>query len=207
MAQGEVCEIGANCSEVSSQVYTNDLGTFCNKHYLQIRRHGSVMKTGRDRRAPIVEGSVVKIPLGKEAKDGYAIVDKEFGYLAKDNWQLSHYGYARRSKDKKLLHRLITGAEAGQVVDHISGDPLDNTVNNLRVCTQSENAKNQSKRRANNSGYKGVTKEKRLYRARIKVNYAQVELGRFTSAIKAARAYNEAAIKYHGEFARLNELA
>jgi hypothetical protein len=31
-------------------------------------------------------------------------------------------------------------------------------------------------------------------------------LGSFINKLDAAKAYNEAAIKYHGEFAKLNEL-
>lgn len=41
--------------------------------------------------------------------------------------------------------------------------------------------------------------------AQIKCNYKSIHLGRFNNKVDAAKAYNEAAIKYFGEFARLNE--
>lgn len=42
------------------------------------------------------------------------------------------------------------------------------------------------------------------YRAQIYLDYKQIWLGEFSSKEAAARAYDEAAIKFHGEFARLN---
>jgi len=93
----------------------------------------------------------------------------------------------------------------GYVIDHINGSGLDNRRANLRPATVAQNAQN-SRRRKNLSGYKGVwfDKHKRKWRAAIWHNSKRVHLGYFSSPRQAANAYDEAAKKYHGEFACLN---
>lgn len=177
---------------------------YCNKHYLQQLRHGKTFITRNDRRPAIIEDDYVKIPLGVGAKDGYVLVDRKYEYLANDNWRKTFYGYAVRSKDHQLMHRIILNAQRGAVVDHINGDKLDNRAENIRVCTQAQNMKNQ-KKKANRSGFKGVTiAPNGKYIARIVNDYKRIRIGTFSTAIDAAQAYDEAAVKYHGKFARLN---
>jgi hypothetical protein len=69
--------------------------------------------------------------------------------------------------------------------------------------------KNQSKLSiSNKSGYKGVYFNKRdsNWRARIQLNKKEIHIGCYINIKDAARAYNEAALKYHGEFANLNKI-
>lgn len=154
-------------------------------------------------RPAIVSGDKALIPLGKNAKGGYAIVDKEYEYLANEAWRKTHWGYAIRSRDKALLHRVILDAPRGKVVDHINGDPLDNRSTNIRLCDQRDNAKNQ-KARKNKTGYKGVYKKANKYVARIRNNYQYIHIGIYKTAKEASEAYNKKAIELHGEYARLN---
>lgn len=54
--------------------------------------------------------------------------------------------------DKQWLHRIIMkNCPKGMVIDHINGDTLDNTKNNLRITTYSENGKNTNKKRFNDN--------------------------------------------------------
>ena len=101
------------------------------------------------------------------------------------------------------MHRLITGAPAGVMVDHIYRDPLDNRKANLRLAT---NAQNQWNRGCSGSiALKGVIKGRPgRFIARIAVDRKQSYLGSFSSAEAAARAYDEAAIRLHCEFAATN---
>lgn len=104
------------------------------------------------------------------------------------------------------LHREIINAPDGIGVDHINGNPLDNRKSNLRLANQHENIANSRKRKGSSSKYKGVwpqPKSKR-WRANITVNYKRIHLGYFEVEEDAARAYDAAAVKYFGEFARLN---
>lgn len=105
-----------------------------------------------------------------------------------------------------LLHRFITGAPDGADVDHANKDTLDNRRANLRVATRAQNMWNRGRTRANRSGFKGVHWDRRekKFRAGIRCNGAYRSLGYFYSAYDAARAYDKAARRLHGEFARLN---
>lgn len=154
-----------------------------------------------------------KIPL---TQGKFALVDDEDyeRLIAMGKWQCVGRGkkvYAVKMFWKKkhiIMHRFIVDAPIGFEVDHINGDGLNNRRENLRICTVSENGRNLSKRKDNTSGFKGVNwhKQKSKWRARIQLDKKRIDVGYFDCPIEAARAYNAAAIKYHGEFAKLNEI-
>lgn len=141
---------------------------------------------------------------------GYvATVDAtDFDWLNQWKWHVGSAGqYAMRAAGPRRavvniqMHRLITDAPKGLVVDHIDGDTLNNTRANLRVCTAAENARNRFATRPGK--FKGVHEDPRfpgLFEARCLHNW----LGRYDTAEKAARVYDAAAAIAYGEFARLN---
>lgn len=92
-------------------------------------------------------------------------------------------------------------------VDHINRNPLDNRKENLRVCTSSENHRNNTKtKKKTTSKYKGVSfhKTKAKWIASIRVNESLLHLGYFLNEDDAAKAYDTAALKYFKEFASIN---
>ena len=101
---------------------------------------------------------------------------------------------------------MILDVPEGMVVDHINGNGLDNRKANLRVCSVAQNNCNRRPQRNCISKYKGVTRTRRgkPWRAVITINRKTRSLGSFASEIEAANAYDEAAKKYHGEYASLN---
>lgn len=103
-----------------------------------------------------------------------------------------------------LMHRLITGAVSGQVVDHVNGDGLDNRRTNLRITTTQGNAWNHRGQRGAKSQYRGLSFYGGMFYVRIFVNGRNQYLGRYTDERLAARVFDFAAVKHFGEYARLN---
>lgn len=156
-----------------------------------------------------------KIPL---SQGKFAIVDADdYAWLAQWKWSYNK-GYAIRNKYSERvggkvraegirMHREILSAPKGMQVDHVDGNGLNNTRENLRICSSQQNNRNR-KAVEGTSKFKGVTVycpgEK--WFAQIWVNKKSIFLGYFKDEKEAARAYNEAAKKHFGEFARLNEV-
>jgi hypothetical protein len=145
--------------------------------------------------------------------------DADYQYLSQWKWsaeQVRQSGkfYAIRHvwKDKKniRMHRLIMGEPRSVQIDHINGDGLDNRRCNLRTASHADNQRNRGKQRNNQAGFKGVHINKRVvvtrYVATLNLNGKCVHIGTFATPEEAARAYDLAAAKYHGEFACLNNV-
>jgi hypothetical protein len=137
-----------------------------------------------------------------------------------DVGQIAGYVAKRRGKPHRLNiiyhHRLypaariiwliVTGEWPQMVVDHKDRNPFNNRWSNLRLATGSQNSVNRDY--ATTSPYRGVRFDSRCsirpWRARISLSpYKRIELGFFLTAEDAHEAYKQAALKYHGEFARL----
>lgn len=118
--------------------------------------------------------------------------------------------YAYRSPDNILMHRFIMDAPKDIGIDHRDGDSLNNRRQNLRPATQSQNGCNRGKQKNNTTGYKGVGRsfnnKVKPFRADIKLNGKHFYLGVYGTAAEAAEAYNQAALRLHGEFAMLNAI-
>lgn len=150
----------------------------------------------------------------------YALVDVEdYEYLRQWKWYYIKEGYAVRSDysngrpaQQIKMHRQIMGEPEGMEVDHENGDKLDNRRLNLRVATRNQNQQNTGIPKNNTSGYKGVSwntqvkKWKACLQVQINGKRKTVYLGHYHNPVEGAKAYNQAALEYFGDFARLNNV-
>jgi hypothetical protein len=142
---------------------------------------------------------------------------------AEDFYRFNYYHWCRKGNEPRIyavrlvsdsqnrpkilsLHREIMRPHRRLLVDHRNGDSLDNRRANLRFATHAQNSYNNRKRKNASSQYLGVSFEKptQNWAAQIKHKGKHIWLGRFKNEVEAARAYDKAAKKYRGEFARLN---
>jgi hypothetical protein len=157
-------------------------------------------------RPPKPEGDVRQIPLGNGQ---YAYVDAaDYEWLSQYTWYSYAGGYAARVENNKIIymHREIMKAPKGMVVDHIDGNRANNCRFNLRVCTRTENLRNNAKRRDASCRFKGVgyDEERGKYFAKCAHQGERPWLGYFDSDVEAARAYDYRAVQCYGPYARLN---
>lgn len=138
----------------------------------------------------------------------YSVSNQDLELVKTHKWYVNIRGYLVATDDSRLtMHRFIMG-QPDSSIDHINGIKTDNRRSNLRICNQSQNCANSKISKNNTSGFKGVSWNKALlkWHAYIMVNRKRKHLGYFTNKTKAALIYNEAALVYFGEFAKLNEV-
>lgn len=120
----------------------------------------------------------------------------------------SGYRCVRIDRTGFYEHRLIWfwhyGAWPTPEIDHINGQRSDNRIENLRVATRYQNARNTKHHRSNKTGARGVIfiRATGLYRASIGVDGRVIQIGHFKTLDAASSAYREAQALHHGEFQR-----
>lgn len=143
----------------------------------------------------------------------YKLTNQFFRWSADlDRTTGNYYAVTKKTIDGKRnkfrMHRVIMNASKGEIVDHINRNTLDNRLENLRIVTNSQNRMNIIRKNIGTSIYKGVywSKQYRCYIAQLRKDSKRYILGRFDNEMDAALAYNNAAEKMFGEYARLNEV-
>lgn len=157
-------------------------------------------------------GEFCVVPLTGRGGPCIAKIDPEdYEEISQCKWYIkkpkkSRYSrYAINGKGE-FLHREIMNPPKGIAIDHINGDGLDNRRANLRIADACQNQWNQRRKENGTSKFKGVSWCTRVKKWAIQICYKQkfIWLGYYDDEVEAARAYDRAAVKYFGVFARLN---
>lgn len=158
----------------------------------------------------IIKGNMAEIILYNKKHQEVARVIIDAGdvpKVEKHKWCLNK-GYASTLINKKTVRMsnfiMDFKPNPQKLIDHRDRNTLNNRKFNLRECSFAENHRNSGTPINNTSGFKGVSRSGEKWRSYISVNNKSIHIGCFENIIKAAKAYNEAAIKHHGEFACLN---
>lgn len=148
---------------------------------------------------------------GKNKGKFVALVDDEdYDRLNQFRWFVNDKGNClyvrRRAKDKTEMPKFLLDPQEGMVINHIDGNGLNNQKSNLRICTRAECCRRRSKSANKSSIYKGVSWHKinKRWISQICIDGKYKHLGYFSTQLRAAKAYDRAAKKYHKEFANLN---
>lgn len=138
----------------------------------------------------------------------FAVVDDlDFIPLSSYKWFAEDHGHTfyaatniKASNGKRLLrmHRMLVRCPRGFELDHIDGNGLNNTRNNLRIATRSQNLMN---RKRKGVIFKQDPWRKKKWTAAVYLNGKRFALGYYLTEQEARAAYEAKARELHGDFA------
>lgn len=105
-----------------------------------------------------------------------------------------------RFKAHRLIWALHYGDPGPLEVDHKDRVRTNNWIDNLRAIPPALNGRNLSLSSRSSTGYKGVSRDGKRFKASICLNGRLYNLGRYATPEAAAEAYAKASKKLHGEY-------
>jgi HNH endonuclease/AP2 domain-containing protein len=140
----------------------------------------------------------------RRRRGGWFRVGDEAGYIHPESNRNVIGVDGRLYQAYRLAWLYMTGEWPAGAIDHKDCDSTNDSWNNLRLASPSQNAANSRRRSDNSTGYKGVWYDtrRRNYVSEIKRNYKSFRLGAFDTPEEAHAAYVAAATQLYGEFAR-----
>ena len=193
--------------------------TLCYKHMHQLHKYGNFLdnipRTNSDLNDYVVSDGVAYFNLYNQKNEKIAtfIIDVcDIQKVKYHKWRLSHghvvTGLPSKGQQRDLSHVVLDIPKDDYVVvDHINGDPLDNTRGNLRICSQGENVLNKRFMSNNTSGFIGVSykKDRDRYDPEIRFGYTRCHLGMTKTIEEAVYKRYIAEQLLFGEYANCEE--
>lgn len=176
--------------------------------FLWIATGGPRKKNSARKSETHFEKGVPCIEIRTKKSETILVSAEDVGLVLGHTWRVNKDGYAQAMIGGKpvVMHRLIAGTPKGAETDHRDMNKLNNCRENLRIATHGQNAANRMKLSRSKNTFKGVrwSKKKNRWQAWCTKNLVEYGGRSFRTEEAAARAYDELAKNYHGEFARLN---
>lgn len=193
--------------------------TLCYKHMHQLHKYGkfldNISRTNSDLNDYVVSDGVAYFNLYNQKNEKIAtfIIDVcDIQKVKYHKWRLSHghvvTGLPSKGQQRDLSHIVLDIPKDDYVVvDHINGDPLDNTRGNLRICSQGENVLNKRFMSNNTSGFIGVSykNDRDRYDPEIRFEYTRCHLGMTKTIEEAVYKRYIAEQLLFGEYANCEE--
>ena len=193
--------------------------TLCYKHMHQLHKYGkfldNIPRTNSDLNDYVVSDGVAYFNLYNQKNEKIAtfIIDVcDIQKVKYHKWRLSHghvvTGLPSKGQQRDLSHVVLDiQKDDSVVVDHINGDPLDNTRDNLRICSQGENVLNKRFMSNNTTGFIGVSykKDRDRYDPEIRFGYTRCHLGMTKTIEEAVYKRYIAEQLLFGEYANCEE--
>lgn len=144
-------------------------------------------------------------------KDYFFIDSEDERFLYDASWYIGRNGYVTGRINGKLIyfHRYILGVtNKKNQIDHKNRNKIDNRKNNLRICTNIDNARNRNIQSNNTSGFIGVSFDitRNKWAAYFKEIGIKKFLGRFENMDDAIKARLLAEKQNYGDFAPQSHL-
>ena len=193
--------------------------TLCYKHMHQLHKYGkfldNISRTNSDLNDYVVSDGVAYFNIYNQKNEKIAafVIDVcDIQKVKYHKWRLSHghvvTGLPSKGQQRDLSHIVLDIPKDDYVVvDHINGDPLDNTRGNLRICSQGENVLNKRFVSNNTSGFIGVSykKDRDRYDPEIRFEYTRCHLGMTKTIEEAVYKRYIAEQLLFGEYANCEE--
>lgn len=115
--------------------------------------------------------------------------------------------FGKKLRASRVAFAIMTGEFPSEEIDHVNLNTEDDSWENLRHATRSQNAANRRRQSNNVSGFKGVDfhRQRGKWRATLTINRKQKHLGYFGSPEAAAEAYDNASSAHFKGFSRQNK--
>lgn len=145
------------------------------------------------------------LSLARTRADDHFVKQKVLGVVTHNGYRTVMLHDGRRETISRLMAAAFLGYKSGDYVDHADRNRSNDSLNNLRIATATQNLCNQI--RKNKSGIGGVdwlVREQR-WRVRVSISHQTHTIGYFRSKDEAVKARNEAVKRLHGDFACLQK--